>query len=128
MFIYTISDVRDLELFNKEFSKFIDIEPTSMQNKQKEVNKSIQSVLQVNVLLKLNKFDKKFSKIFKRKLLYSKLFKLLNITPRKVCQNYLPGSGEKYRLDNKTLNYLDDTFRKDWSFVLENKNIKPLKH
>lgn len=128
VFIYTISDVRDLELFNKEFSKFIDIEPLSMQNKQKEVNKSIQSVLQVNVLLKLNKFDKKFSKIFKMKLLYSKLFKLLKITPRKVCQNYLPSSGEKYRLDNEILNYLDDTFQKDWSFVMENKNIKPLKH
>lgn len=121
VFVYTIEDVKNIDAFNRSFSKFLNIEVPLLKIDKGTVNKSIKSNFQVNALLKLNQFDAFFKKNMGIKILYSKIFKFLRITPRNICQNYLPSNGKNFMIDEQSLKKINQEFQVDWDYVIKNK-------
>ncbi|MEF3077575.1 hypothetical protein [Winogradskyella poriferorum] len=128
VFIYTLDDLKAMESFHKSFSEFLGLEDASINFESKKVNSGIRTSFQTKLLYRLNYIDIKFYKMFKFKLLYSKLFKFLNITPRKICQKYLPDFGKKFMLNPNTVSEINKKFDQDWNYVLTKKSIQANKN
>lgn len=124
VFIYTIDDIKDLNALNKSLCEFLEIKPNQIKQENKKLNVGIQTVFQVRLLVTLNKMDITLFKILRFKIFYSKLFKFLKITPRKICQYYIPDFGKKYTLPSNLFYYIESKYHDDWQYVLNQKSIK----
>ena len=92
--------------FRKALKNFLG---ASGEIKNRKVNESVNTVFQVKALLFLNKLNQTFP------VFYSKLFKMLRLTPRYICQFYLKWiPSRKYEMDPKFKAKVDKYFRKDW--------------
>lgn len=124
VFLYTIEDVRNIANFDKHISSFLRTKSLNPDFRQKQINRSIKSITQVKWLLRLNQFDKKIKSVFGVRLLYSKLFKYLKITPRYICQNYMPDKGKIYELPRDIKTFIDREYNEDWLKTLSYKYIQ----
>lgn len=123
VFVYTMDDIKNINSFNLEISRFLGIINDEIIINKRILNKSVQSSFQVTTLLNLNRFDNKFKRLFGFKLLYSKFFKVFRITPRFLCQQYLPSNGRLFSIDKNLYDEIESKFEKDWEFILSSKSI-----
>src|SRR5690606_26160612 len=120
-FVYTIDDIKNIEEFNAMFSEFIGVRKKSIDFKKGEVNRGVKTHLQVKTLFALNSINHWIKRNFGVNLLYSKILKYMRLTPRQVCQKYLPDIGRDYELDEDIEEFISREFENDWDFVIDAK-------
>jgi len=124
VFVYTIDDVKYMDVFHRDISIFLGLKCAPPIFKNKSANRGVKSRFQVGFLLHLNRLNEFIKRFLRVNLLYGRLFKYLRITPRHLCQKYLPDAGKAYCLDQRLKAHVDEMFKEDWAYVLQNKSIK----
>jgi hypothetical protein len=119
--IYTIDDVKDIDSFNGRLSDFIGIEKVQISLDKCEENRGVKTNAQVRSLALLNKLNDWMIRALGIDVLYSRIFKFLRITPRHICQRYLPDIGTDYQLDKDINDFITKEFAADWKFVIDSK-------
>ena len=87
----------------------------SQEKSKKFSNVGVSSQLQVNSLIKLNRFNKRLKKSFLPIDLYSSFFRKKNITPRDICQNHLKNlKSDKFEIRSEIHKFINDYYEDDW--------------
>ena len=118
VFIYSQESVRERpQAFVDALIKFLDInEKIDVQDLlRKKSNVGVNTTFQVSLLRNLNKINRIIEKTRILPGLYSRPFRILKLTPRNICQNYLRNTGRKgYTLAQDLKEHLLNYYKEDW--------------
>ena len=108
------------EDFLKGLAGFLEIEYVNSHKGSniKSSNIGVRSILQVNTLIRLNKFNNTLERISPKLSLYSRVLRRLKLTPRNFCQFLLKNIKSKdFKMDDELVNFAKNYYQKDWNEV-----------
>lgn len=118
VFLYSQESLKERENdFTNALLKFMEIKSNILSQKKpkKFSNVGVSSQLQVNTLMKLNRFNKRLKNSLLPIDLYSSFYRKKNITPRDICQNHLKDlKSDEFKIKSETYKFITDYYKEDW--------------
>lgn len=118
VFIYSQESLRDnFSIFLTALMQFLELDNTPLSGDKfcSKRNVGVKTKLQVNFLRDLNRLSFSLGKVSPLLSLYSRPFRRFNLTPRKVCQDYItkiPSSN--FELESDLVEFMQDYYLSDW--------------